>query len=145
MRQFGILIADRNRHVREFLQRELVADGYRVMTAKNGREVLELLDVGEPPDLLILDLEISAISGLEVLKRLQIDKPWLPVLVHSFLTDCANDPAVQKAAGFYEKRGNNVDGFRATVAELLREAYPHRFPSQHPTRAPKIENGFSAK
>ena len=130
MEQFTILIADRSRHIREFLQRELVADGYRVMTAKDGREVLELLDAKQPLDLLILDLEIPYVSGLEVLRRLQDEKAWLPVLVHTFSAEYANHPVVKKAAGFWEKRGNNVDGFKATVAEVLRRSYPHQFSSK---------------
>ena len=35
-----ILIADRNRHVRDFLRRELGAEGYQVEVARDGREVL---------------------------------------------------------------------------------------------------------
>ena len=51
-----ILIADRNRHVRDFLRRELHAEGYRIEVARDGREVLNHLQGHEPPDLLILDL-----------------------------------------------------------------------------------------
>jgi DNA-binding response OmpR family regulator len=69
--QFTIFIADRNRHVRDFLRRELAAEGYRVELAKDGREALRMLEVNELPDLLILDLEIPYVSGLEILKQLQ--------------------------------------------------------------------------
>lgn len=53
---FTILIADRNRHVRELLRREFEADGYRVRLARDDRQVLTVINSAEPLDLLILDL-----------------------------------------------------------------------------------------
>ena len=65
-----ILIADRNRHVREFLRRELLAEGYQVEEARDGREILGLLNGGTLPDLLILDLELPFVSELKALELL---------------------------------------------------------------------------
>jgi len=123
--QFTILIADRNPHVRQFLGRELTAEGYRVELAKDGREVMKMLDLKKPPDLLILDLEVPHVSGLEILRELQHRRePRLPVVVHTFLTDYANHPVVQKAAAFVEKTGNNIDNFKAVIMDVLRKWYP---------------------
>jgi len=135
--QFTILIADRNRHVRNFLRRELAAEGYRVESAKDGREVLRRLEVNELPDLLILDLEIPHVSGLEILTQLQDRVPMLPVVVHTFLTEYANHPVVEKAGAFVEKTGNNIDNLKAVILGVLRKWYPqHRW--HH-----KIEEGES--
>ena len=125
--QFTILIADRNRHVREFLRRELISAGYRVQLAKDGREVLRMASVNDPPELLILDLDMPYVSGMTILDELQRQKSPLPVVIHTFYTEYSNHPAVQRAAGFLEKRGNNIDGFMATVKQVLRKFYPHRF------------------
>ncbi|OEU78627.1 MAG: hypothetical protein BA872_09310, partial [Desulfobacterales bacterium C00003060] len=127
--QFTILIADRNPHVRDFLRRELMAEGYHVETAKDGRKVVRTINSDEPPELLILDLDIPYVDGLTILEELQNRKSPLPVVVHTFLTEYANHPAVKRAAGFWEKRGDNIDGFKTTVAEVLRKSYPHRFSS----------------
>lgn len=40
-KKFTLLIADRNRNVREFLKRELIAEGYGVKVARNGQEILK--------------------------------------------------------------------------------------------------------
>ena len=125
--QFTILIADRNPHVREFLRRELISAGYRVQLAKDGREVLRMTRVDDPPALLILDLDMPYMSGLTILEELQKRKSPLPVVIHTLLTEHAKHPAVQRAAGFLEKRGDNIDGFKATVAQALRKCYPDRF------------------
>ncbi len=52
---YKILIADRNSHVREFIRREMLAEGYSVQLAENGREVLKWAYHRESADLLILE------------------------------------------------------------------------------------------
>jgi DNA-binding response OmpR family regulator len=132
--QFTILIADRNPHVREFLRRELMAEGYRVQVARNGREVLRMTDVDDPPELLILDLDMPYVSGLTILEELENRKSPLPVMIHTFRMEYEKHPAVQRAAGFWEKRGDNIDGFKATVTQVLRKYYPRRFLSKCGTK-----------
>jgi DNA-binding NtrC family response regulator len=110
---FTILIADRNRHVRNFLRRELLKEGYRVEVATDA------------PDLLILDLEIPYVGGLTILKRLTHRYPHLPVIIHTFPSEDANDPVVQSAAAFVEKIGN-TDRLKRIIQRVLREYYPRR-------------------
>jgi len=124
---FTILIADRNPRVRDFLQRELNAEGYQTKMAKDGREVLALSDADESCELIILDLDMPHVSGLSVLETIQKRRPSLPVIIHTFLTEYEQHPAVQMAAGFWEKRGNNIDGFKAMVMEVLKTSYSDRF------------------
>lgn len=111
-----ILIADRNRHVREFLRRELLAEGYQVEEARDGREILGLLNGGTLPDLLILDLELPFVSELKVLELLHEKLPSLPVLIHSFPPESGQD--WPEAAAFLEKKGD-THLLKEVVAELL--------------------------
>jgi CheY-like chemotaxis protein len=111
-----ILIADRNRHVREFLRRELLTDGYQVEAARDGREVLQLLDGENPPDLLILDLELPYVAELKVLELLHEKLPTLPVLIHSFPPDAEQN--LPEAAAFLEKK-EDTNLLKEVVAELL--------------------------
>ena len=123
---FTILIADRNRHVRNFLRRELAAEGYQVEVAADGRDVLRRVGIADPPDLLILDLETPYSGGLAILERLQGRNFQLPVIIHAFPTEDVTHPAVQRAAAFVEKTGN-TDRLKAAVLEVFREYYPDRF------------------
>jgi CheY-like chemotaxis protein len=84
MDSFTILIADRNPRVRDFLRRELISDGYQTKIAKDGREVLQVIDADESCELLILDLDMPHMSGLSVLETIQRRKPSLPVIIHTF-------------------------------------------------------------
>ncbi len=118
-------MADRNRHVREFIGRELAADGYIVLGAKDARELMAMLDEGPMPDLLILDLDLPYVDGAETLERLQELEGHVPVIIHTFLTEYPGHPVIQGAAGLVEKKGDNIHRLRATVAEVLQR---HRSP-----------------
>jgi len=113
---FTILIADRNPYVRELLRRTLTAEDYHVWTAKDGMEVFMVLNVNKTPDLVILDGDIRHIMGMRILDWLKNYDSCMPIVVHD-------------AAAFLEDSGNNVDGFTAVVAGVLRERYPDRFES----------------
>jgi len=125
-KNFTILIADRNRNIRKLLQRELAAVGYLVQLVNNGRDVLTMMDV-EPPDLLILDLEMPYLDGFEILEKLYHKKPLIPVIVHSLSICHENHPVIQKIAAFVEKDGNSVNSLKLMIAKVLREYYPHKF------------------
>ncbi len=126
-KQFTLVIADRNRHVRDFLRREFVADGYAVELARDDKELLNIIEADEPPDLLIVDLEMPCSGGPEALETLLTRNPLLPVVIHTFLTEEAAQEVCGRAAAFLEKRGNNIDHLKATVLTVLRRCYPNRF------------------
>jgi DNA-binding NtrC family response regulator len=111
-----ILIADRNRHVRDFLRRELMSEGYQVEVARDGREILQMLNGQDQPDLLILDLELPYLIELKVLELLQERLPSLPVVIHSFLPEAESH--LPEAAKFLEK-SEDTNLLKAVVAELL--------------------------
>ena len=122
--QFTLLVADRNRNVRYFLRREFLAAGYSVQLAKDDRELLAMINAGETPNLLILDLEMPYTAGTDVLAELQNSSPFMPVVVYTLLTDQATNEATQKAAAFLEKRCNNVEDLKKVVEDVLRKWYP---------------------
>lgn len=124
MPNFKILIADRNRNVREFLRREFREAGYRAQVAKDGREILSMMEVSEPPDLVILDPEIPDVEILDVVQRLAT--LMTPVVVHSFIEDTASE---LKPAALVEKKGDTQD-LKDTVSSVLRRWYPQRFYKQ---------------
>ena len=122
-REFTILIADRNPHVREFLKREMMAEGYQVRLAKSGREVLKWVYHNEPLDLLILDYDLPDIGGETVMKKVEDRIPTIPVVVHAFPSDCTNYRPVLSSTVFVEKKGNSVEGLKKIVSDMVRNAY----------------------
>ncbi len=65
-----ILVVDDDRDIREVVSDRLDALGYRVLSAGNGREAVELLDK-QNPQLVLLDIEMPEMNGLEVLKEIR--------------------------------------------------------------------------
>jgi class 3 adenylate cyclase len=66
-----LLVVDDNEDSRDLLARRLRARGYAVLTAAGGREALELLQQQQAVDLVLLDVMMPEISGIEVLRRLR--------------------------------------------------------------------------
>jgi len=111
---FNILIGDRNPNVRELLRKTLAAEGYRVWVGKDGTEVLMILEANVPPDLLIVDMDIQRVNRLRISEWFKDHDSSMPVLLHD-------------ADAFFENSCNDVAGFKAVVAGVLRECYPDRF------------------
>jgi DNA-binding NtrC family response regulator len=124
-----ILIADRNRHVRDFLRRELTTEGYQVEMAADGREILSQINGNDPPHLLILDLEIPYLDEPEVLARLQDCQPPLPLVIHTLLPEYPTSQTCPVAAAFLEKRGD-TDHLKAVVADVISKYYPKGIPAR---------------
>jgi two-component system, OmpR family, KDP operon response regulator KdpE len=76
-----ILVVDDAREILHALQRSLVAHGYRVLTATNGVDALTIIEQ-QHPDLLLLDLVMPGMSGLDVCRQVRATSS-LPILVLS--------------------------------------------------------------
>ena len=75
-----VLVADDDPFILSVLKLGLAGKGYEVLTASDGRTALESLDRAQP-DLLILDIEMPGLTGMEVLKEVRRDQPALPVVI----------------------------------------------------------------
>jgi DNA-binding response OmpR family regulator len=124
---FIVMIADRNRNVRCFLRREFEKEGYLVILAKDGKEVLRIARVDPVPDLLILDLDMPYVDGVRILEQLKDRVPSMPIVIHTTSLEYMGHAVVREAAAFMEKTGNNIDHLKKLVKETLRRYYPHRF------------------
>ena len=114
-----ILIADRNPHVREFLKREMMAEGYRVRLAKDSREVMKWVFGQAPLDLLILDLDLPDAGEVALFEQINDRIPQLPVVLHSFQADHANYPEALITAVFVEKQGDSIEHLKKVVSKML--------------------------
>ena len=63
-----ILVIEDEERIRQFLQRGLSFEGYRVDAAEDGQAGLDMAR-DNPPDLVLLDLMLPGIDGLEVCRR----------------------------------------------------------------------------
>lgn len=73
-----ILVADDESHILNVVSLKLRNAGYRVLTAADGQEALEIA-VAEQPDLLITDYHMPHLSGLELCRKLKQDTSIRPI------------------------------------------------------------------
>ena len=116
---YSILIADKNRHVRDFLKREMAAAGYRLQLAKDGREILRWIRSGELFDLIILDPDLPDAGEIMILRTIQDQVPALPVVIHTFLSDYTQLPADMRSSALVVKNGDSIDNLKKVVAQIL--------------------------
>jgi DNA-binding response OmpR family regulator len=87
-----ILVVDDEPTLREMLAEALEADGYRVVVAADGREALSRFRA-ERPDLVLLDLMLPELSGVEVCRILRAESP-VPIIMVT-----AKDSELDKVVG----------------------------------------------
>jgi DNA-binding response OmpR family regulator len=88
-----ILVVDDEPTLRETLAENLEIEGFRVVTAADGREALDRFHESSPPDLVILDLMLPELSGIEVCRVIRRESD-VPILM---LT--ARDSELDKVVG----------------------------------------------
>ena len=76
-----ILIVDDEEVLRDVLDAVLRREGFDVAMAASGEEALSVLDVDADVDLVILDVMLPGISGIDTLRAVRISNPQLPVIV----------------------------------------------------------------
>lgn len=116
-----ILVVDDERDILELLTYNLVKEGYKVLTAHNGKEALKKLH--QNPDLVVLDVMMPEMDGWEVCKAIRRDPKHglLPVM---FLT--ARDSEIDEVVGLelgaddYVTKPVKVRTFIARIKRLLR-------------------------
>jgi DNA-binding response OmpR family regulator len=117
-----VLIADDSETILLLLRTRLEMEGYEVVTAADGVEVIEAMRTADPqPDILLLDAMMPRKSGIEALRELRSEGVETPVLIVSAHQDemDAGAPTGVEVSGFITKP-IDFDRLFASIAELTR-------------------------
>lgn len=117
----AILVVDDDASAMRVAERVLQRDGYRVLTASNGRAALEVYaERGPSIDLVLLDLTMPELSGWETLHALRLLDPDVTVLL---MSGYAHTPGadIEGAAGFLAKPYSASELRNAVNSVLVRE------------------------
>jgi CheY-like chemotaxis protein len=114
-----VLIVDDDILIQRLLIEELEEDGYQVSTASNGNDALYLLtSEHEKYDLVILDLRMPKMDGLETIDFMLKLKLNLPVIVFSAYSSYINDP-LAKVANAYVVKSSDISELKRKIRELV--------------------------
>jgi two-component system, sensor histidine kinase and response regulator len=108
-----VLIVDDEQDLLDSLAEFFEDEGFSVVTAKNGAEALAQLGNGELPSVVILDLLMPVMSGIEVYEAMQNDPRLarLPVVVST------SDPSRAPSGVLIMKKPVNLDRLLSTVRQ----------------------------
>ena len=120
-----ILVIEDEERIREFLKRGLSFEGYQVETAADGQTGLDLARE-EPPDLVLLDLMLPGMDGLEVCRRLRAasEVPILMLTAKETIEDRV--VGLDVGADDYLVKPFAFDELMARMRALLRRAQPSK-------------------
>jgi two-component system response regulator PilR (NtrC family) len=114
-----ILVVDDERSMRELLAIVLRREGYEVLLAENGRAAIDTLE-REPVDLLISDIKMPDISGVEVLRAAkQIDRDILGIMITAFASTETAVEAMRLGACDYLSKPFDIDLLKMKVREKI--------------------------
>ena len=80
MRPGKILVVDDDPEVRMATRDFLASKGYEVAVAEGGREALRMIEAS-PPDVVLLDVAMPVMDGMETLRRIVATHPAMPVIM----------------------------------------------------------------
>jgi CheY-like chemotaxis protein len=118
-RNINLLVADRNPHVRAYLDRELKAAGYGVWLVASARDLMSWLHNPEPLDLLILDPELPGLDPGMLHESLRMRRPRLKLVLHTIAAEDHSAMALPPADALVEKSGRSLLTLKTTVEALI--------------------------
>ncbi|MBL8361852.1 MAG: sigma-54-dependent Fis family transcriptional regulator [Rubrivivax sp.] len=122
MTQRTILVVDDEPHMRRVLEIALSKLGHRVLAAGNGREAADLVQA-DTPDLVITDLRMPVMDGLELLswlRRHEFEMPVIVITAHGTVTSAVE--AMKHGASDYLLRPVDLSTLELAVERTLRSS-----------------------
>lgn len=118
--QKKILVVDDEPDILKVVVFRLKKKGYEIRSATNGQEALDALKE-QKPDLVILDLRLPIIDGIEVGKRIKADDTLshIPVILLSASSDTIQKSAQECRADDYLTKPFDVEELLIRIARLL--------------------------
>lgn len=121
MRRPHVLIVDDELAIIKFVRANLQAEDYEALTAMNGAEALEAVEM-ELPDLVILDITLPKIDGFEVCRRLREWSQTPIIMLSARGNDEDKVKCLDLGADDYITKPFSVDELMARVRAVLRRA-----------------------
>src|SRR5271157_5138853 len=121
----NILVVDDEPHMVNFLRTLLEVESYEVETACNGLEAVRRVEEGPLPDLVLLDVAMPGLDGLETLGRISEIRPGIKVVMLS----CVSDPrtvvkAIHLGAQDYLPKPFQKEDLEAVIKRVLGRSGP---------------------
>ncbi|MFH1148510.1 MAG: response regulator [Pseudomonadota bacterium] len=112
-----ILIVDDEESIHLLYREELEEEGYQVLSAMDGEEALRIFET-TPVDLVVLDINMPGMKGIDVLRQIKAKKPTLPVILSSAYSEYKHDIG-SWASDDYIVKSSNLDELKTSIKSHL--------------------------
>jgi CheY-like chemotaxis protein len=118
--QKTILVAEDNPDAREMLSFILAGEGFSVITAEDGQQALNLIGRA-PPDLIITDIQMPNLNGIELIKRLRAQSHLnrVPIVVMSAVGSGVVSEAINAGANQSTPKPMQLEALLDLIRQLL--------------------------
>ena len=113
-----ILVVDDEPAIRKLYQKEFIDDGHNVVLVENGIKAMSVIEQDNDIDLVILDIKMEEMDGLEVLDAIRNKRKGLPVILNSAYSTYKND-FTSWLADAYLVKSHDLTELKEKVEELL--------------------------
>ncbi|OGP93173.1 MAG: two-component system response regulator [Deltaproteobacteria bacterium RBG_16_48_10] len=114
-----ILLVEDEESLMLLYEEELKAEGYEVFSAGNGKEALQQLEEVRP-DLIILDIVMPVMDGMEALGQIMGRKGNVPIIIHTSYPGYRED-FMSWAADAYVTKSSDLGEMKEKIRELLKK------------------------
>jgi CheY-like chemotaxis protein len=112
-----ILLVEDDKNQRKLYEQELADEGYEVTTAPGGREALAEIEKNRP-DLVIMDISMPGMDGIEALGKILGVDNTIPVILNTAYANY-KDNFLSWAADAYVVKTSDLDELKKTIGEVL--------------------------
>lgn len=130
-----VLVAEDDRELRTLVAKLLAFDGYAVTQAANAFEMMNIMRHDDPAgnvDLIITDVRMPGLSGLDALAQLRREGYNVPVIVVSALPASAIQPQLIHVNALYLAKPYSLATLRTQVTGLINSARARAFTVPRP-------------
>lgn len=118
---YTILIVDDEANLRLLYEKELNREGYAVKVAASGKDALELMAVTQP-DLVVLDIKMPGMDGLELMNKILAVNNRMPVIISSAYASYKDNFATWSADAYVVK-SSDLSELKNTIRTILQQRY----------------------
>jgi DNA-binding response OmpR family regulator len=112
-----LLIVDDDESIQLLYQEEFREEGYEVAEALNGESALEQFKQS-PPDLVVLDIQMPGLNGIEVLRQMKMLNAAIPVIINSAYNEYKQDLGAW-ASDEYVVKSADMSELKTAVRRLV--------------------------
>ncbi len=114
-----VLVVDDEPQIRRSLQVNLEGKGYQVLTAEDGEQAVQVM-AHQPPDVIVMDLLLPGIDGIELTRRLRKDSAVPIIFLSAIGEEQKKIDALEAGADDYVTKPFSVDELLARIKSVLR-------------------------